>query len=149
MVRLIRGQVNAAARRKAADGRNAYPGYGDQMSTRTRRLFRRLRDPHSMPFLQLLVVHAARGSGRTQFDQHPVLIAANGAKAARDQEISGSLGFKPTAEVIAKVHDVCDSEGGNVRKHRFKPGAVAVDVGDRSPFHHGAFCPESLAPMSR
>jgi len=88
-----------------------------------------------MPLLQPLVVQATRGSSRPEFDQYPVLIAANGRKAARDQEIGGPLWFERATQVIAKIYDLADAERRNIGKHRFEGGIVAVDVCNRGEFH--------------
>jgi hypothetical protein len=89
--------------------------------------------------IQLLVIEAAGCSGRTEFNQPPVLIASNRHKNPLHQQISRSPRFKGAADMISQVYDVDDAEGGNIREHGLKRLAVAVNIGDRGEFHRPTF----------
>jgi hypothetical protein len=94
--------------------------------------------PVEVALIQLLVIEAAGCSGRTKFNQPPVLIASNRRKTARYQQIGRSSRFKRAAEVISEINDIGDADGGDVREHSFKRAAVAMNIGDRSEFHRPA-----------
>jgi len=75
-------------------------------------------------------------ASKNQLDQPSVLITLNGREIPLDQQIGCSSRFERPADVIPQVHDLRDADGGYIREHCFKRDAVAMNISNRSKFHH-------------
>jgi hypothetical protein len=96
---------------------------------------RHTRHPIEMLALKLPEIAPSRCACAPEFNKNSILIAPNRRKASLDQQVRSSGRLKWAAYVIAKVHDLADAEGSQVRKNGLKSETIPVYIRDCSKFH--------------
>jgi len=93
------------------------------------------RHPNEVLALKLPKIAPRRDACLPEFNKNSILIAPHRRKSTLNQQVRSSSRLKWAAYVIAKVHDVANSEGSYVRKYGLKCRTIPVYVRDCSKLH--------------
>jgi hypothetical protein len=85
--------------------------------------------------LKLPEIAPSRCACLPEFNKNSILIAPNRRKASLNQQVRSSGRLKWAAYVIAKVHDLANAEGSQVRKNSLKSEKIPMYIRDCSKFH--------------
>jgi hypothetical protein len=93
------------------------------------------RHPIEVLALELAEIAARGGACLPELNKDSILITPHRRKASLNQQIRSSGRLEWTAYMIAKVHDLVDAEGSDVREYCFKCRTISVHIRYGSKSH--------------